>query len=80
MGTSMLNIIAVYIGVLMLISFIVSKKGSDNDAFFLGNKNSPWYLVAIGMLGDSISGVTFVSVPGMVGQFDMSYMQLVLGF
>lgn len=64
----------------MLISYIVSKKGSDNDAFFLGNKKSPWYLVAIGMLGDSISGVTVVSVPGMVGQFDMSYMQMVLGF
>lgn len=64
----------------MLISYIVSKKGSDNDAFFLGNKKSPWYIVAIGMLGDSISGVTFVSVPGMVGQFDMSYMQMVLGF
>lgn len=80
MGTSMLIIIVAYIGVLMLISYFVGKKGSDNDAFFLGNKKSPWYIVAIGMLGDSISGVTFVSVPGMVGQFDMSYMQMVLGF
>ncbi|GAB6010291.1 sodium:solute symporter [Bacteroidia bacterium] len=80
MGISMLIIIAVYIGLLMLISYFVSKKGNDNDAFFLGNKKSPWYIVAIGMLGDSISGVTFVSVPGMVGQFDMSYMQMVLGF
>ncbi len=80
MGTSMLIIITVYIGALMLISYFVSKKGSDNDAFFLGNKKSPWYIVAIGMLGDSISGVTFVSVPGMVSQFDMSYMQMVLGF
>lgn len=80
MGVSMLIIIAVYIGILMLISHFVSKKSNDNDAFFLGNKKSPWYIVAIGMLGDSISGVTFVSVPGMVGQFDMSYMQMVLGF
>ena len=80
METWMLTIIAVYIGILMFISYLVSKRGSDNDAFFLGNKKSPWYIVAIGMLGDSISGVTFVSVPGMVGQFDMSYMQMVLGF
>jgi len=80
MGTSILVIIAVYFAVLLLISHIVSTKDSNNDAFFLGNKKSPWYIVAIGMLGDSISGVTFVSVPGMVGQFDMTYMQMVLGF
>ena len=46
----------------------------------MANRKSPWYIVAIGMLGDSISGVTFISVPGMVGAFDMTYMQLVLGF
>ncbi|WP_165024510.1 sodium:solute symporter [Dysgonomonas sp. ZJ279] len=80
MGTSILIVIAVYFGVLLLISYLVGRKHTDNDAFFLGNRKSPWYIVAIGMLGDSISGVTFVSVPGMVGQFDMSYMQMVLGF
>jgi len=64
----------------MLISHFVSRKSNDNDAFFLGNKQSPWYIVAIGMIGASISGVTFISVPGMVGQFDMTYLQLVLGF
>lgn len=80
MGISILIIIAVYFGILLLISHFVSKKNSGNDAFFLGNRKSPWYIVAIGMLGDSISGVTFVSVPGMVGQFDMTYMQMVLGF
>ena len=80
MGITILIIISVYFAVLLLISHVVSKKDSNNDAFFLGNKKSPWYIVAIGMLGDSISGVTFVSVPGMVGQFDMTYMQMVLGF
>lgn len=80
MGTSILIIIAIYFGALFLISHLVSKKSSDNDAFFLGNKQSPWILVAIAMVGTSISGVTFVSVPGMVGKFDMTYMQMVFGF
>lgn len=80
MGISILIIIAAYFGILLLISYFTSRKNSGNDAFFMGNRKSPWYIVAIGMLGDSISGVTFVSVPGMVGQFDMTYMQMVLGF
>jgi len=80
MGTYILLIIATYLGVILLISYFTGKKSVDNDAFFLGNRKSPWYIVAIGMLGDSISGVTFVSVPGMVGGFDMTYMQLVAGF
>ena len=54
-------------------------KGSD-DAFYRGEKRSPWYLVAFGMIGASISGVTFVSVPGMVCNVDMTYMQMVIGF
>lgn len=80
MGTYILIIIAVYFGALFLISHLVSKKNSDNEAFFLGNRQSPWFLVAIAMVGTSISGVTFVSVPGMVGKFDMTYMQMVFGF
>lgn len=79
MGIYILIVIIVYFGLLLLISHFTSKK-SDNDTFFLGNKNSPWYIVAIGMIGASISGVTFVSVPGMVGKIDMTYMQMVLGF
>lgn len=79
-GIVILIIFAAYFGSLYLISHIVSKKSSDNDAFFSGNKKAPWYIVAIGMIGTSISGVTFVSVPGMVGKFDMTYMQMVLGF
>lgn len=80
MGISILIIIAVYFAILLLISHFVSKKHSDNDAFFLANRQSPWFVVAIAMVGTSISGVTFVSVPGMVGSFDMTYMQMVFGF
>nr|WP_203583482.1 sodium:solute symporter [Paludibacter sp. 221] len=66
--------------VLLLISFVVGRKSSDNNAFFLGNRQSPWWIVAIGMLGSSISGVSFVSVPGMVRSIDFTYMQTVIGF
>lgn len=80
MGITILVIILIYFCILMFISYHTSKKHSDNDAFFLGNRQSTWYIVAIGMIGTSISGVTFISVPGMVGRFDMTYMQMVLGF
>ncbi|MBD8390083.1 sodium:solute symporter [Dysgonomonas sp. BGC7] len=80
MGVTILIIIAIYFLALLAISYFVSKKSSDNDAFFLGNRQSPWFIVAIAMVGTSISGVTFVSVPGMVGKFDMTYMQMVFGF
>ena len=79
-GVYILLVIAIYFVLLLSISYFVGKKHSNNDAFFLGNRESPWYIVAIGMIGTSISGVTFVSVPGMVGSFDMTYMQMVLGF
>ncbi len=75
-----LAIIIIYFSVLLLISYIIGKKHSGNDAFFLGNRKSPWYIVAFGMIGSSLSGVTFVSVPGMVRNFDMTYMQMVFGF
>jgi len=75
-----LFIIAAYFGLLLLIAWITGKAGSDNDTFFLGNRKSPWYIVALGMIGTSISGVTFVSVPGMVRASDMTYMQMVFGF
>ncbi|MEA4996983.1 MAG: sodium:solute symporter, partial [Petrimonas sp.] len=75
-----LIVIAVYFLLLMLISHLTSRKGSDNDAFFRANKSSKWYIVAFAMIGTSISGVTFVSVPGMVRNLDMTYMQMVLGF
>src|SRR5690554_3600415 len=75
-----LIIIAIYFGILMLISYLTSRKGSGNDEFFRANKSSRWFVVAIAMIGTSISGVTFVSVPGMVRNLDMTYMQMVLGF
>lgn len=75
-----LSIIAIYFGILLLIAWITGRKSSSNDAFFLGNRKSPWYIVSIGMIGTSLSGVTFVSVPGMVRSIDMTYMQTVLGF
>ncbi len=70
--------IAVYFAVLLLISRLVGRGG--NDAFFRGNRQSPWYLVAFGMLGASLSGVTFVSVPGWAKSIDMTYMQMCIGF
>lgn len=79
-GFSILIIIAIYFSVLLLISYFVGRKSTDNDAFFLGNKKSPWWVVAIGMVGSSISGVSFVSVPGMVRGIDFTYMQTVFGF
>lgn len=75
-----LFIIAAYFAVLLLIAWITGRKSSGNEAFFLGNRKSPWYIVSIGMVGTSLSGVTFVSVPGMVRNIDMTYMQTVLGF
>ena len=79
-GFAILLIIAAYFSVLLFISFIVSRRSKDNDAFFLGNRKSPWWVVAIGMVGSSISGVSFVSVPGMVNSIDFTYMQTVFGF
>lgn len=79
-GYSVLVIIAVYFTILLLISHLVSRKASGNDAFFRANKQSPWWVVAIGMIGTSISGVSFVSVPGMVRGISFGYMQMVLGF
>ena len=78
--TFILLIIIVYFGILFTISYVIGKKHSENTAFFLGNRKSPWFIVALGMLGASISGVTFISVPGMVRSFDMTYMQMVFGF
>lgn len=69
-----------YFLLLMLLSRVVIGRQGNNDAFYRGNRRSPWYLVAIGMVGASISGVTFVSVPGMVNNIGMTYMQTCLGF
>jgi len=75
----MIVIILVYFAILYGISRLAVRR-ADNDTFFRANRQSPWYLVAFGMIGASISGVTFISVPGMVTRVDMTYMQTCLGF
>ena len=68
-----------YFIVLFGISYIVGHR-ADNQGFFVGNRKSPWYVVAFAMIGSMISGVTFISVPGMVAASGFSYLQMVLGF
>lgn len=72
-------ILLLYFGLLLAIAFFTSKNASSHS-FFTGDKKSPWYLVAFGMIGTSLSGVTFVSVPGAVSAGAWHYYQLVLGF
>jgi len=74
-----LLLIASYFGALLIISYFTGKN-SSNDAFFKANRQSPWYVVAFGMIGASLSGVTFISVPGWVEASQFSYMQVVLGY
>jgi solute:Na+ symporter, SSS family len=74
-----LTIIVAYFTLLFIISRITSRR-ANNEGFFVGNRRSPWLVVAVGMLGSSISGVTFVSVPGWVIDSQFSYMQMVLGY
>lgn len=78
-STYILLLIAVYFGVLLLISFFTGKEDT-NEGFFRANKNAPWYLVAFGMIGASLSGITFISVPGWVASKNFAYMQMVMGF
>jgi Na+/proline symporter len=76
-----LSVIAGYFLVLVVIMRL-SSKGATNATFYTGNRSSPWYLVAFGMIGASLSGVTFLSIPGQVGNeaVQFSYMQMVLGY
>ncbi|MCG8858455.1 sodium:solute symporter [Tenacibaculum finnmarkense] len=74
-----LLLIIAYFGVLMLISYFTGKS-ANNATFFKADNSSPWYLVAFGMIGASLSGVTFISVPGWVEGQQMSYMQMVFGY
>jgi len=79
--TLIISILVLYFGLLYVISRITGKN-AGNDAFFIGERKSPWYLVAFGMIGASLSGVTFISVPGWVGNDanQFSYMQAVFGY
>jgi Na+/proline symporter len=74
----MLGVVGGYFALLMAVAWWTSR-GADSDSFFIGNRSSHWALVAFGMVGTSLSGVTFVSVPGAVGRDAFAYFQLVLG-
>ena len=75
----LLLIVFAYFGLLLYVSYRTGK-GSNNESFFIGNRNSNWMLVAFGMIGTSLSGVTFVSVPGAVGKDNFGYLQITLGY
>ena len=75
----LLGIVLIYFALLMTITYVTSKDDS-NQIFFKANRNSPWYVVAFGMIGASLSGVTFISVPGWVDSTQFSYMQVVIGY
>ncbi|PTN08971.1 sodium:solute symporter [Mangrovibacterium marinum] len=79
MGTlAIALIILTFFAVLMGVSWL-SSRNADGETFFTGNRRSPWYLVAFGMIGSTISGVTFISVPGEVGNTAWTYLQFLLG-
>src|SRR6516165_9868172 len=75
----MLAVVLAYFGLLMAVAWRTSR-GADDDSFFIGNRSSHWALVAFGMIGTSLSGVTFVSVPGAVGRDAFGYLQITLGY
>lgn len=74
-----LGILSAYFIMLIIVS-VYTSRGADTNTFFTANRQSPWYLVAFGMIGTSLSGVTFVSIPGSVANIQFSYFQVVLGY
>ncbi|MBL57657.1 MAG: sodium:solute symporter [Flavobacteriales bacterium] len=78
-GTTALVIILIYFSVLIGISYMTSRK-STNKSFFTGDRQSPWFLVAFGMIGATLSGITFISIPGSVFGKGLQYMPMVIGF
>jgi len=77
--TIILAVLFAYFAILIFISYLTSDD-QGNESFFLGKRQSPWYIVAFGMIGASLSGVTFISVPGWVATSQFSYFQMVLGY
>lgn len=75
----LLSFLLIYFGVLVGVAYWTSDEKSDNSSFFIANRNSKWYVVAFGMIGTALSGVTFISVPGAVGATGFGYFQFVLG-
>src|SRR4030088_1298299 len=78
-ATTLLVFVIFYFVILLIVAYYTSRN-SNNDSFFIGNRNSNWMLVAFGMIGTSLSGVTFVSVPGTVGTGGFAYFQVVIGY
>ncbi|QNL48498.1 sodium:solute symporter [Olivibacter sp. SDN3] len=76
---TLFSFLLIYFGVLVIVAHVTSKKSADNATFFIANKNSKWYIVAFGMIGTALSGVTFISVPGAVGNGSFAYFQFILG-
>lgn len=77
--STIISILISYFGILFLISYLTGKNASE-ESFYTGNKQSPWYLVAFGMIGASLSGITFISIPGTVEGSQFGYMQMVGGY
>src|SRR4029079_15882993 len=78
-STQLLIFVVGYFAILLGVAWYTSRN-SNNESFFIGNRNSNWMLVAFGMIGTSLSGVTFVSVPGTVGTSAFAYFQVVIGY
>ena len=78
-STQLLIYVIAYFAILLGVAWYTSRN-SNNESFFIGNRNSNWMLVAFGMIGTSLSGVTFVSVPGTVGGAGFAYFQVVIGY
>ena len=77
--TLLFTFVIAYFLILLTVAYYTSRK-ANNETFFIGNKSSNWMLVAFGMIGTSLSGVTFVSVPGTVGSAAFTYFQVVIGY
>ena len=77
--TILITVIVAYFTLLLGIAFYTSRS-SNNESFFIGNRSSKWWVVAFGMVGTSLSGITFISVPGTVGTAGFSYFEVVLGY
>lgn len=75
----LLSFLLIYFTVLIGVAYLTARKTSDNATFFIANRSAKWYMVAFGMIGTALSGVTFISVPGAVGNGSFGYFQFVLG-
>ncbi|WP_432379306.1 sodium:solute symporter [Duganella sp. P38] len=78
-AASLFSLISAYFAILLIVAWRTSRN-ANNDSFFIGNKSSNWLLVAFGMVGTTMSGVTFISVPGAVGRDGFGYLQVILGY